>query len=109
MNNLLGTGFYTSEDGVFWDNLFTLQGLVFIGILALLLWGLYAWYKGNQQENEADQKFSEEVQALKRMDRETVQAYLREKEMERQRQLNQDDEWNVENFMNNNNGNENPK
>jgi membrane protein implicated in regulation of membrane protease activity len=100
MNNLLGIGFYTSEDGAVWENLFTLQGLVFLGILALLLWGLYAWYQGRDNEQVADQRFNEEVQALKQMDRETVQAYLREKELERQRALDNDDEWNVENYMN---------
>jgi hypothetical protein len=77
---LYTVGLHTTEDGFMWDNLFTFQTLVFIGILILLIWGLYSYFTTKSNEEKADQNFNQE---LNRMNREEVQAYLREKEAEK--------------------------
>lgn len=78
---MLNTGAYSSEDGLFWERMFTVNGLIFLGILALLIWGLYSYFKNRKIETETDDKFDRDIYSLKN-DREYIQAELREKELE---------------------------
>lgn len=78
MNNI---GVYTTEDGWFFEKFFTVSGLIFIGILALLIWGLYSYLKNRKDEERSDQRFNDDIYSI-RNDREYIQANLREREAE---------------------------
>lgn len=83
MNNL---GAYTTEDGWFWERMFTVSGLIFLGILALLIWGLYTYLKNRQSENKADERYEKDLESIKeeslKHDREYIQAQMRQEMFE---------------------------
>ncbi len=74
-------GAYTTEDGWFWETFFTINGLIFLGILALLIWGLYSYIKNRGDDERADRRFERDIYSIKN-DREYIQAEMRDREFE---------------------------
>jgi hypothetical protein len=80
-------GMSTNEDN-FWAVIFSLDTLIFLGILVLLLWGLYTYFRNRKGEERADRRFERDLDEVKAddeheglsNDREYIQAQLREEE-----------------------------
>jgi hypothetical protein len=75
-------GVHSNGNADFWGGLFTFQTLIFLAVLLLLIWGLYSYFKNSKNESKADKRFEKDVTDLQKLDRETVQAYLRQKELD---------------------------
>jgi len=80
-------GAFTSERGYFWENHFNISSLIFVGILILLVWGIFAWYQERKKENLKNNPnvknniISEQSGSNYSYNRELAQAKLREQEM----------------------------
>lgn len=71
-------GIFTSERGYFWDNHFNLTSIIFVGILILLIWGIFAWFQERKKENLKSNQNPQPTGNEYRYNREYEQAKLRE-------------------------------